>query len=246
MTPSGTLASELYAGPGLRPFGVSTVVKFGGSLLADLDAAGRIAEVLGDQSNGGRLLVFPGGGPTDKLIESMARQLGFGGSTINPACMRALDQTGILLAAMHPRLAAVASLAEAREVLARAHVPVLLPSQLILSLDVFTREDVITSDSLGAYFAFVMGAQRYVVLTDVDGVYESVSGPAEDRRLIETVTTDELIAMGATSVDRCLAPFLRTVRLPTWVLNGFAADRLAALLAGQQPLGTRIEAGGTR
>jgi 5-(aminomethyl)-3-furanmethanol phosphate kinase len=241
-----TLASELYAGPGLRSFGVGTVVKFGGSLLADLGAARRIAEVLGGQSHGERLLVFPGGGPTDKLIESMARELGFGGPTINPACMRALDQTGILLAAMHPRLTAVTSLAQAREVLAGAHVPVLLPSELILSLDVFTREDVITSDSLGAYFAFVVGARRYVVLTDVDGVYESVSGPEEDRRLIETVTTGELMAMGATSVDRCLAPLLGTVRMPAWVLNGFAADRLAALLAGQRPIGTRIEAGEAR
>jgi len=240
VTGQAPLAAELYAGPGLRPFGVRTVVKFGGSMLADVAAAARVAAVLADPPDGEGLLVFPGGGPTDKVIEAIARQVGFDGPTINPACMRALDQTGILLAAMEERLTAVDNLADARDVLARAHVPVLLPSKLILSLDVFTREDVITSDSLAAYFAFVVGAERFVVLTDVDGVYESIDGPADERRLIESVSADELMAKGATSVDRCLAPFLRATRMPAWVLNGFSPERLAGLLRGEEPLGTRI------
>lgn len=240
MSARGPLAAELYAGPGLRPFGVRTVVKFGGSLLADVGAAARVAEVLAGAPEDERLLVFPGGGPMDKAIEAIARQVGFDGPTINPACMRALDQTGILLAAMSPRLAAVDNLADARDVLARGEVPVLLPSKLILSLDVFTREDVITSDSLGAYFAFVVGAERFVVLTDVDGVYESIEGPADERRLIESVSATDLAERGATSVDRCLAPFLVATRMPAWVLNGNAPERLAALLRGDEPLGTRI------
>jgi 5-(aminomethyl)-3-furanmethanol phosphate kinase len=234
---TGPLAEELYAGPGLVPFGVGTVVKFGGSLLFDVAVAQQVASVLAAAPE--PVLVFPGGGPTDKTIEALARTIGFDGVTINPACMRALDQTGILLAAMEERLAAVEDLAAARAVLARGDVPVLLPSRLILTLDVFTRADVITSDSLGAYFAFLVGARRYVVLTDVDGVYESVSQPS----VIRSVTVDDLIARGATSVDECLAPFLRTVRLPTWVLNGHHPDRLAELLGGGEPLGTRIEAG---
>ena len=64
---------------------------------------------------------------------------------------------------------------------------------------------------------------------------------AEQRRLLETVTVDELAAMGPTSVDRCLAPFLATVRMPGWVLNGLVPERLAELLAGGTPRGTRIE-----
>lgn len=239
-----TLADELYAGPGLRPFGISTVVKFGGSLLADVTAAARVAAVLGDPPPGEGLLVFPGGGPADKLIESIARQVGLDGPAINPACMRALDQTGILLATMAGPLSAVDSLADARAVLAAGGVPVLLPSRLILTLDVFTRHDIITSDSLGAYFAFLVGARRYVVLTDVDGVYEPASAAGGRPRLITSITARELAAHGATSVDACLAPLLETTRMSAWVLNGFEPQRLADLLAGHEPPGTQITAGG--
>lgn len=240
----GTLADELYAGPGLRPFGITTVVKFGGSLLADVAAAARVAAVLGDPPDTERLLVFPGGGPADKAIESIARQVGLDGPAINPACMRALDQTGILLATMASRLSAVESLADARAVLAADGVPVLLPSRLILTLDVFTRHDIITSDSLGAYFAFLVGARRYVVLTDVDGVYEPGSAQRGQPRLIPRVSTGELAGYGHTSVDACLAPMLATTRMSAWVLNGFEPQRLADLLAGREPAGTQICAEG--
>jgi aspartokinase-like uncharacterized kinase len=234
-------AAQIFAGPGFKNFGVQTVVKFGGSLLADVATARGVAEVLAEVPDDHGLLVFPGGGPTDNLIESISLEAGIDGPTRNPACMRALDQTGIMLAALHPRLTAVESLAEVRTIRDRGQVPVLLPSRLILSLDVFTREDVITSDSLGAYFAFLVGADRYVVLTDVDGVYESIDGPAEEHRLIGSVTAEELEKMGATSVDQCLAPFLRVAGLPTWVINGTVRSRLAEVLAGGRPRGTRID-----
>ena len=242
MTSPQSVASKLYDGPGFRRFGIDTVVKFGGSLLFDVKVATEVAAMLAGLPAEQTVLVFPGGGPTDKLIESISRELDFDGPTRNPACMRALDQTGILLAAMHPRLSAVEDLASARHELARGQVPVLLPGRLILALDVFTREDVITSDSLGAFFAFLVGAKRYVVLTNVDGVYDSVTGPADDRRLIEKISAEELAVRGPTSVDRCLAPFLRTVRMPTWVLDGRVPSRVAELLSGGTPIGTQIDA----
>jgi 5-(aminomethyl)-3-furanmethanol phosphate kinase len=237
-----SVAAQMFAGPALVPFGVHTVVKFGGSLLADVGHAARVGAQLVAVHRRCPLAVFPGGGPTDKLIESMARQSGLVDLQINPACMRALDQTGILLAALTPGAVAVDNLAGVRVALRDGNLPVLLPSALILSLDVFTRHDVITSDTLGAYFAFLLGAARYVVLTDVDGVYRGFE-PGRAQELLAECTAEELAELGATSVDRCLAPFLRATRLPAWVLNGRYPERLGELVDGGTPVGTAIGPG---
>ena len=245
----GSVARQMFAGPALMPFGVHTVVKFGGSLLADTEHAGRVGAQLVAVHQRCPLTVFPGGGPTDKLIESMARRSGLADVQINPACMRALDQTGIILAALTSGMEPVDTLAGVRAALRRGAVPVLLPSAMILTLDVFTRQDVITSDTLGAYFAFLLGAARYVVLTDVDGVYRDFdpAGPARSNGssgtaggLLAECTAAELEALGATSVDRCLAPFLQATGLSAWVLNGRFPERLGQLVDGGTPVGTAI------
>src|SRR6266498_291701 len=82
-------------------------------------------------------------------------------------------------------------LAAARAVIARGGLPVLLPSALVLALDVFTRKDVITSDTIGAYFAFLVGAPLYVVLTDVDGVYRG-RGDGDPGTLVREISAGEL------------------------------------------------------
>jgi hypothetical protein len=236
---SAPVAARLYAGPGLVPFGLDMVVKFGGSLLADVGLARRVVAELVSAHTGQRLAVIPGGGPTDNLLERIAREAGLTDPVINPACMRAMDQTGIVLAGLAPGMATAETLAEVRSVLRRDLVPVLLPSSLILALDVFTRESVITSDTLGAYLAFLLGAPQYVILTDVDGVFRSFQDGQGDG-LVSACTPAELTQLGQTSVDACLAPFLDAVGMTTWVLNGSHPQRLSQLASGETPVGTRI------
>lgn len=234
-----TVASDIYAGPGFIPFGLRLVVKFGGSLLRDTALAARVARELVAAHADMPLAIIPGGGPTDKLIEAIAHEVGLPDPAINPACMRAMDQTGILLSALNAGLAPVEDLAAIRPALAGGSVPVLLPSRMILGIDVFTRESIITSDTLAAYFAFLLGAELVVVLTDVDGIFEHV----EDGRtegLISECDTADLERLGATSVDQCFGPFLRAVRMPAWVLNGHHPERLKELVTGGRPVGTRV------
>lgn len=236
------LATRIFDGPGFEPFGVDAVVKFGGSLLGDLDEARALASTLAGCAQRHRLAVFPGGGPADKLLEGMAREVGIPSDVLNPAYMRALDQTGLFLSALEPSLEAVGDLRALRGALRPATVPVLLPSALVLALDVFIRHDLITSDTLGSYFAFLLGAPTYVVLTDVDGVYRPDATAREgDEGLVRRCTPAELTALGATSVDACLGPFAEATGLRVWVLNGRRPERLADALDGAQPLGTLVE-----
>jgi 5-(aminomethyl)-3-furanmethanol phosphate kinase len=233
------IAREIYAGPGFDAFGVGVVVKLGGSLLADIKSAVALVNQLTDMAKDQPMLIFPGGGPFDNLVESMARETNIPSNLVNPACMRALDQTGILLAANAVGTEAVEDLAGVRTALTAGNVPVLLPSKLILSLDVFTRFDVITSDTLGAFFAFLAGAELYVVLTNVDGVF--LRDPAgNDGAPLPRLSTSELAGMGHTSVDRCLGMFLDAVGMKACVLNGHNVDGIKSALKGDQTHGTWI------
>src|SRR6266542_2029831 len=121
MAAGGTraVADGIYAGPGFVPFGLQAVVKFGGSLMRDVGLAARTGAELAALAREAPLLVFPGGGPSDKLVEELARQARLETDIVNPANMRALDQTGILLAAMTRGAEAVADLAAATATRAR-------------------------------------------------------------------------------------------------------------------------------
>src|SRR6266542_1812296 len=221
MAAGGTraVADGIYAGPGFVPFGLQAVVKFGGSLMRDVGLAARTGAELAALAREAPLLVFPGGGPSDKLVEELARQARLETDIVNPANMRALDQTGILLAAMTRGAEAVADLAAARAV--------------------FTRKDVITSDTIGAYFAFLVGAPLYVVLTDVDGVYRG-RGDGDPGTLVREISAGELAGLGATSVDRCFGSLLEACGLRAWVLNGAHPARVREVLRGGRPPGTEI------
>lgn len=234
----GGMAS-LLAPPLFEPFGVDAVVKVGGSLLADVEVARRMASTLGELSADFSLVVFPGGGPTDNLVERIAREAGFQNGQIFHACMRAIDQTGVILSEMEPRLRCVSSLAGVRTALSDGAIPVLLPARLIDDLDIFNRTDILSSDSLGAFFAFLLGASSYIVLTDVDGI-----GPVGEHNFdpIASIDASELATWPETCVDVCLPLLTLSTCIETWVINGFEPERLGQLLRGDAVVGTQITA----
>jgi aspartokinase-like uncharacterized kinase len=235
-----SVSQRILSGPGFVDFEVDLVIKFGGSLLADFENTRRFLARFSEMSAGKRRVVFPGGGPADKLIERIARDNNLLIEDVCPACLRAIDQSGILLCAADGRYSPATSLREVRMILDAERIPVLLPSRMILDADLFTYTDTITSDTLGAYFAFLMGASLYAILTDVDGVYEGLDTSTGDRvNLISSIDATDLAAMGLTSVDRSLSPFVAAVGLPTWVGNGTSTRALERYLAGEH-VGTRI------
>lgn len=231
---------------GFTDYRIDTVVKFGGSLLADGRTCKQLIRSLGRLGEEGhRLLIFPGGGPTDNTIEGLDREYTFHPDTHHRACARAQDQTGLMIAdpsLSDHRLVAVEDLEEVQKVLEAHRLPVLLPSKLIFSLDPFERSWEITSDAMAAWFAWLVHAPRVVILTNVDGVHRE-GKVGDPRTLVRCITAAELASLGATAVDACTAPFLDRYKLDAWVLHGGYPERLDELLKGKEPLGTHIVGG---
>ncbi|MFG2531019.1 hypothetical protein [Streptomyces sp. NPDC048516] len=202
---------------GFRDFGVDVLVKLGGSLLADFDRARLLGETLSRVARTQRVVVFPGGGPIDNYIEEVDRKLNFAPDVHHQLCARAQDQTGLMFSALCPNSQVFTRPVELPPVLAAGQVAIMLPMHEIIELDVFERSWVITSDSMAAWFARFFGARRFAILTDVPGIRRP-DDPSE--RYLERVSTAEAGAMGRTSIDECLPPFLEANAMSCTVLDG--------------------------
>lgn len=228
--------------PGFVRPGLGCVVKIGGSLTRDLDEASRlVAALVALAESGHRLLVVPGGGRPDKAIEAIDRERPLAPDTAHRACALAQDQTGLILAdpAIAPGTKACATVGRCLAALAEGTLPILLPSRLIFTAEPVEPSWDVTSDAVGAWVAWLLGAERYAVLTDVDGVY-SAGHIGDPEHLLPEIAAGELAAMGHTSVDACAAAFIAARGIEAAVLNGRHPERVVDWIERRPCRGTLI------
>ena len=194
------------------------IVKLGGSLAADPLLKDWL-EMLADCGRG-RVIVVPGGGPfTDRVREAQVHW-GFDDWAAHRMAILAMEQYGMMLAALCPALAPAASQDTLYAVLKRAGVAVWLPYAM-LSADAGIEEDwSVTSDSLAAWLAQRINAQ-YLVLV------KSCELP-----LGET-GTEELAQLGI--VDAAFPQFVRRGCFAAFLLNKAEPHRLRRMLIEGSP-----------
>jgi aspartokinase-like uncharacterized kinase len=110
---------------------------------------------------------------------------------------------------------------------------VLLPAGL--PLDELPRSWQVTSDSIAAWVAERVGAERLVLVKAIDGL---IAGG----ETIADMTVDELAALRPQGVDEHLPTALAHAGFETWVISGRDPARLAELLDRGATTGTRIAA----
>ena len=230
---------------GFTQFDIDILVKFGGSLTRDLDLCRRLVGVIARLSDTGqRIIVVPGGGRTNKVVEAIDRERPLAPDTALRACALAQDQTGLLLAdpGFSDSLVACETLASCRVALDLGKVAVLLPSRLLSDLDPVEPTLDVTSDAVAAWVAWLVAARRLAVLTDVDGVFAG-GNLGSKAHLIRHVSASRLSEMGHTAIDACAAAFLDAKRMDCAVLNGNIPDRLLAWAQGRSVVGTIVSGG---
>lgn len=222
---------------GLLPSPATILVKLGGSLLADFEACRQLAEMLNDASKAHRIIVFPGGGPIDNYIEEIDHKLRFAPIFHHNLCARAQDQTGLMFGSMCSNVAFFSTPQEARRELADGKLAIMLPSTMILELDVFEQTWEVTSDFMAAWFAEFFRVERFAILTNVDGYFD---GGPEEGVLVPEISASQLIGKGRTCVDECTPPFLVASRRRCDVLNGTNLRAISTWLDRDICHGTRI------
>jgi aspartokinase-like uncharacterized kinase len=190
------------------------VVKLGGSLASDPALLRRWLRLLG-AGGAGRVVTVPGGGPFADRVRELQAALGFPDTTAHRMAILAMEQFGILLADLAPGLMTADSDKGIREALAGGAVPVWLPAAMTLGNPEIPESWDVTSDSLAAWLARRLDAERLVLVKSC-AVPEGEAAPDELRRL--------------GIVDAAFPDFLRGARVSPRAMNGGQHAEFQAML----------------
>jgi aspartokinase-like uncharacterized kinase len=188
------------------------VVKLGGSL-HDAPSLLRAWLCLLATAPGPSRIVVPGGGPFADAVRRLQPRLGFDDLAAHRMAILAMQQYGLHLAAIEPRLA----LAETKAALRAAAAAIWLPWRLAGREPAIPASWEVTADSLAAWLAERLGAEALVLV-------KSAPVPAESPR------PEDLAATGL--VDPAFPRFAGSFAGRILVLHRDRPDAMLPLLAG--------------
>jgi 5-(aminomethyl)-3-furanmethanol phosphate kinase len=220
---------------------VLSVVKVGGGLGREAgdDALRALCGALGELGARHRLLVVPGGAGFADAVREHDRRFALPATTAHRMAILGMEQFGWLLGDLIPRAVRCADLARASERAGAGRTVVLLPAGW--ALDALPASWEVTSDSIAAWVAGQVGAERLVLVKEVDGLFADWPGRDQPLGRLSVAEFAALRARGRVAgLDEHLPAVLEGARFETWVIGGRDPERLAELLERGTTAGTRI------
>jgi aspartokinase-like uncharacterized kinase len=153
------------------------VVKLGGGLARTPGGLARAAAAIRQAARRCPLLVVPGGGALADAVRTAQRELDLSPSAAHWMAILAMDQFAHAIASATPEAVVVHDAAEVRAALASGRVPVLAPYRWMVAADVLPHGWQATSDSVAAFLAGALDAERLVLLKPISGPVEALVDP---------------------------------------------------------------------
>ena len=191
------------------------VVKLGGSLLGHPELKGWLS-LLASQGDG-RVIIVPGGGVFADAVRTAQPAGGFDDATAHQMALLAMEQYGLVMKSLQPELVTASSELEIAERSWQHRAILWRPSQMVLADESIPQRWDVTSDSLAAWLANKMGADRLVLVKHA--AVHDVPLPID--RLVE-----------AGVLDAAFAEFSSRLRCPISIMGKSDVASFAALLAG--------------
>jgi aspartokinase-like uncharacterized kinase len=239
MRPPTTTAYQ-RSGRGIQDQVCDVFLKIGGSIL-DKDAlTSELMPYIAALSREQRIVILPGGGQAVKRIKANQQRhaVDFHNAWI-PAVLNLDVNAGIL--ASYSRIFTVVSCAE--EMAAcfdSGNVAIFAAAQAVFHSLNLTPDFQATTDSMGLYFARTLGAHRYVIISDVDGIYEERPKEGTAAPAIPRLTLEQLERLPSSKLDPSFPEYFRRYPIPTLIVNGKKPDRVTSAIRGDPTLGTEI------
>jgi 5-(aminomethyl)-3-furanmethanol phosphate kinase len=137
------------------------IVKLGGSYAASRQLR-RWIEVV--ESCAGQVVVVPGGGPFADAVRTAQMAMGFDDRTAHHMALLAMDQYGCAIASLGTRCKPAVSAAQMHAVALEGGVPIWSPVPMALAASELPASWQLTSDSLAAWLAGVLGSTRVLLI----------------------------------------------------------------------------------
>jgi len=222
---------------------MDAVIKIGGSLVEDPAVLKTLCDRLGEIAKKHRITVVPGGSKFADVVREFDQQYALSPEISHRMAILGMDQFGLLLSQIIPNSCTTYVLTDAKQLSQIRVVPIFLPSRLMFQDDQLEHSWDVTSDSIAAFVAGRLHADKVILVTNVDGIFTSDPKKHPDAELINKLSASELLkATQRTSVDQFLPKLLLETRVDCYVVNGAYPRRIEAILAGQQTTCTLVVA----
>ena len=245
MNPPRSYASppaQCSGGRAIRDRLCDVFVKIGGSIL-DKDAlTAELVPHLAGLARESRILILPGGGQAVKRIKANQRRHDVDFRSCWIPAVLCLDVNAGILASHSKEFAAVASAEEISACFDTGRIAVFAAAGAVFNSLHLTPDFEATTDSMGLYFATTFGASRYVIVSDVDGIYASRPQEHTPAAAIAHLTVEQLERLPSSKLDPSFPCYFRRYGLPTIIVNGRYPGRVSAAIRGEPTIGTEIAA----
>ena len=199
------------------------IVKLGGSLLGTPELQSWL-DMLASQSEG-RVVIVPGGGLFAEAVREAQRLTGFDDAAAHHAALLAMDQYGLVLKALRPTLVTASSELEIAERSWQHRAIVWLPSAMLLADESIPKTWDVTSDSLAAWLAVKVGAERLVLVKHANNL---------------SAIMPSALLTAAGLLDAAFGEFSASLACPVSVICKSGYDGFARALSDGSLPGTRI------
>ncbi|NEU12538.1 uridylate kinase [Methylobacterium sp. BTF04] len=166
-----------------------TVVKLGGSLVADGTRLCSLLSGLAD-GNEGPCVIVPGGGLFADAVRAAQGALDFDDALAHRLALDAMGRMAEVFCALEPRLTVAHDLDAIGAVLARGGTPVWDPVALKRGHPAIPATWAVTSDSLGLWLATALGAARCILVKSTDRPPGTSLGDLSRLGLVDTAFPD--------------------------------------------------------
>jgi 5-(aminomethyl)-3-furanmethanol phosphate kinase len=217
-------------------------MKLGGSILDDDAATAKLVPCITSLSRNHRIMILTGGGRVVKRIKARQKQHGTDFHTCWTAAVRCLDVNAGILASYSKSFRVVTSAGEMAACFDAGHVAVFSPSGAIFHSLHLKPDWLPTTDSMGLFFASLLGARRYVIVSDVHGIYERKPDIDTAALPLISLSAEDLERLPSSKLDPLFPAYFRRYEMPTIIVSGLHPDRVSSAICGTPTTGTQISA----
>jgi hypothetical protein len=219
---------------------MEAVLKVGGSLAEDPASLAMLCQELSVQVKAHRIVIVPGGGEFADTVRKLDKTYNISDAVAHKMAILAMDQYGLFLSDITPSSYVSYVLKEISNSV-NGMLPIFLPSKLMFSKDPLEHSWDVTSDTIAAYIAGVLQANKLVLVTDVDGIFSEDPKQNLDTMCIEELPAEELLGWNKrTSVDKTLPRILLQTKLDCYVVNGRYPERIKYILENKKTVCTHV------
>ena len=210
------------------------VLKIGGSLAEHPTILRQVCQEFSTLAKDYRILIIPGGGEFADIARKLYKNYGFSNLVAHKMGILSMDQFGLFLSDIIADSFVSDSLEEIRKS-TKGKVPIFLPSTSMFLEDPLEKSWDVTSDSIAAYIANLLQAQKLLLITDVDGIFYEDPKKKLDSKLFEELSAQKLLSWNRrTSVDKTLPKILLRTKLDCYVVNGKYPERIKLILENKK------------